>query len=154
MKVLDALDEGKRLWSDPDNFTYMVDKKLIKIILNKIKEKYIMKKLMIILSVVLFSTSFISSVNGEKSPNKNTKKKPRVVVLTDAEIDDQCSMVRFLLYANDFDVEGIITTSSQYHSHGHNWAGDDWLNPYLNAYAEVYPNLVKHMTAIIRHLNT
>jgi len=70
--------------------------------------------------------------------------KPRVVVLTDAEIDDQCSMIRFMLYANDFDVEGIITTSSQYHSHGHRWAGDDWLDPYLDAYAEVYPNLVKH----------
>jgi len=67
--------------------------------------------------------------------------KPRVIVLTDAEIDDQCSMVRFLLYADDFDIEGIITTSSQYHSHGHKWAGDHWIDPYLDAYAKVYPNL-------------
>jgi hypothetical protein len=28
--------------------------------------------------------------------------------------------------------------------HGHNWAGDDWVQPYLDAYAKVYPNLVKH----------
>ncbi|WP_281350190.1 hypothetical protein [Maribellus comscasis] len=34
-------------------------------------------------------------------------------------------MARFLLYANDFSVEGIITSSSQYHAHGHKWAGDD-----------------------------
>lgn len=70
--------------------------------------------------------------------------KPRVIVTTDGEIDDECSMVRFLLYANEFDVEGIITSSSQYHWQGHKWAGDDWMRPYLNAYAEVYPNLVKH----------
>jgi hypothetical protein len=70
--------------------------------------------------------------------------RPRVIVTTDGEIDDECSMVRFLLYANDFDIEGIVTSSSQYHWQGHNWAGDDWAQPYLDAYAKVYPNLVKH----------
>src|SRR5690606_11595053 len=40
--------------------------------------------------------------------------RPRVLVTTDGEIDDQCSMVRFLLHSNDFDVEGIVKTSSQY----------------------------------------
>lgn len=52
--------------------------------------------------------------------------KPRVLVTTDGEIDDQCSLVRFLLYANEWDIEGIITSSSQYHWQGHRWAGDDW----------------------------
>ena len=70
--------------------------------------------------------------------------RPRVIVTSDGEIDDECSLVRFLLYANEWDIEGIITSSSQYHSHGHNWAGDDWTQPYLDAYAKVYPNLVKH----------
>lgn len=70
--------------------------------------------------------------------------KPRIIVTSDGEIDDECSMVRFLLYANEWDIEGIITSSSQYHWHGHNWAGDDWLDPYLDAYEEVYPNLIKH----------
>jgi hypothetical protein len=70
--------------------------------------------------------------------------KPRVLVTTDGEIDDECSMVRFLLYANEWDIEGIITSSSQYHWQGHKWAGDDWMQPYLKAYAEVYPNLIKH----------
>ncbi len=103
-----------------------------------------MKKLLTILIVLLVFTNLISCTNVEKTPDKTVVEKPRVVVLTDAEIDDQCSMVRFLLYTNDFDVEGIITTSSQYHSHGHRWAGDDWLNPFLDAYGKVYPNLVKH----------
>jgi hypothetical protein len=70
--------------------------------------------------------------------------KPRVIVTSDGEIDDECSMVRFLLYTNEWDVEGIITSSSQYHWHGHRWAGDDWIDPYLEAYTEVYPNLIKH----------
>jgi len=70
--------------------------------------------------------------------------RPRVIATTDGEIDDECSMIRFLLYANDWDVEGIITTSSKYHWHGHNWAGDDWMEPILDAYKKVYPNLVKN----------
>ncbi|MFN3148859.1 DUF1593 domain-containing protein [Bremerella sp.] len=70
--------------------------------------------------------------------------RPRVIVTSDGEIDDECSLVRFLLYANEFDIEGLITSSSQYHAHGHRWAGDDWMQPYLEAYAKVYPNLVKH----------
>lgn len=70
--------------------------------------------------------------------------KPRVIVTTDGEVDDECSMVRFLLYANEWDIEGIITSSSQYHWQGHRWAGDDWAQPYLDAYAKVYPILVKH----------
>ena len=70
--------------------------------------------------------------------------KPRVIVTSDGEIDDECSLVRFLLYANEWNIEGIVTSSSQYHWHGHKWAGDDWMEPTLKAYAEVYPNLVKH----------
>lgn len=92
---------------------------------------------LLVLSTVLFSCR--GQDNGS-AMNSRT----RVIVTSDGEIDDECSMVRFLLYTNEWDVEGIITSSSQYHSHGHNWAGDDWLEPYLNAYAEVYPNLVKH----------
>jgi hypothetical protein len=73
-----------------------------------------------------------------------TNDRPRVIATSDGEIDDECSMVRFLLYANEWDIEAIISSSSQYHSHGHNWAGDDWVQPYLDAYTKVYPNLVEH----------
>ena len=40
--------------------------------------------------------------------------KPRVFVLTDIENepDDAMSMVRFLTYANQFDVEGLVATTS------------------------------------------
>jgi hypothetical protein len=92
-------------------------------------------------SIVIFAmilTNFTDSVHAA------TAGKPRVIATTDGEIDDQCSMVRFLLYANEWDIEGIVTSSSQYHWRGHRWAGDDWIEPYLDAYEKVYPNLVKH----------
>ena len=40
--------------------------------------------------------------------------RPRVVVMTDIanEPDDQMSMVRFLLYSNQFDVEGLVASTS------------------------------------------
>jgi len=78
------------------------------------------------------------------TPAASSFQKPRIIVTSDGEIDDQCSMVRFLLDTNEWDVEGIVTSSSQYHWQGHSWAGDDWIEPYLDAYAQVYPNLVKH----------
>lgn len=46
------------------------------------------------------------------------KNKPRVIVTTDGEADDRASMVRFLLTANEFDVEEIINSSSQSHWEG------------------------------------
>nr|WP_305121806.1 nucleoside hydrolase-like domain-containing protein [Pedobacter mongoliensis] len=81
----------------------------------------------------------VTATFAQQKPDKT-----RVIVTSDGEIDDECSMVRFLLYANEWDIEGIITSSSQYHWQGHRWAGDDWLNPYLDAYQKVYPNLIKH----------
>ena len=93
---------------------------------------------------LLLAVSLCPGYAKADSNNSLSVERPRVIVTSDGEIDDECSMVRFLLYANEWDVEGIITSSSQYHSHGHNWAGDDWIQPYLNAYQKVYPNLVKH----------
>jgi hypothetical protein len=92
-----------------------------------------MNKMLLLTTIVLGVCSSVTAVE-----------KPRVIVTSDGEIDDECSMVRFLLYANEWDIEGVITSSSQYHWQGHRWAGDDWIQPYLDAYAKVYPNLVKH----------
>ena len=45
--------------------------------------------------------------------------KVRTVVTTDGEVDDMDSFIRFLLYANEFKLEGLVYTSSQWH-----WKGD------------------------------
>lgn len=45
--------------------------------------------------------------------------KPRVIVTTDGEVDDQNSLRHMLLYANDLDIAGIVYSASQFH-----WQGD------------------------------
>ena len=68
--------------------------------------------------------------------------RPRVIVLTDAETDDRCSMVHFLLYTNDMQVDGIIQTNSCFQKRG--WSHEPWLKKQLDAYEKVYPNLKVH----------
>jgi hypothetical protein len=69
--------------------------------------------------------------------------RPRVVVLTDIanEPDDQMSLVRFLLYSNQWDVEGLVATTST-------WLKDrvrpDVIHSVLDGYEKVQPNLLKH----------
>ncbi len=66
--------------------------------------------------------------------------KKRLLVLTDigGDPDDQQSMVRLLLYANDFDLEGLIATSVR------SQVNPDQIYERIEAYREVRPNLVKH----------
>ncbi|MGW2093576.1 nucleoside hydrolase-like domain-containing protein [Promicromonospora sukumoe] len=78
--------------------------------------------------------------------------KPRTVITQDGEIDDMDSLVRFLYYANEVDLEGIVYSSSRYHYRGdpeagvppYRWTGTEWLDEYIDQYEQVYPNLVKH----------
>ncbi|HWA87073.1 MAG TPA: nucleoside hydrolase-like domain-containing protein, partial [Opitutus sp.] len=69
--------------------------------------------------------------------------KPRLIVLTDLsnEPDDEESLVRLLVYANEFDLEGLVATTS-------NWLKqnprEDLIRRDLAAYAKVLPNLAKH----------
>lgn len=46
-------------------------------------------------------------------------RKPRVVITADPELDDANSLIRYLLYSADFQTEGLIYASSQFH-----WTGD------------------------------
>jgi hypothetical protein len=68
--------------------------------------------------------------------------KPRVIVMTDGEIDDHSSMIRFLLYTCDVELEAIIETNSIFQRKGH--SDKDWYDKQLDAYQEIYPNLIKH----------
>jgi hypothetical protein len=69
--------------------------------------------------------------------------KPRVIVLTDItnEPDDEESMVRFLVYSNEYDVEGMIATTSV-------WLRDavrpEKIQERVDAFAKVRANLLKH----------
>jgi hypothetical protein len=74
----------------------------------------------------------------------NTRVRPRVIVTTDGEIDDRCSMVRFLMYANEFQVEGLIHSSSRFHWLGQTWSGVEWIVSQIDQYARVYDHLRQH----------
>jgi len=67
----------------------------------------------------------------------------RVVVMTDIanEPDDQMSLVRFLVYASHFDVEGLIATTSTWMK---NRVRPDVIHTLVNAYEEVRPSLLQH----------
>ncbi len=79
------------------------------------------------------------------SYHASAQDKPRVIVCTDGEADDKASFVRFLLYTNDYDVEGLIYTSSQYHYAPNHWTGSSWMqNDFIPKYAQVYSNLIQH----------
>ncbi|HYO22148.1 MAG TPA: nucleoside hydrolase-like domain-containing protein, partial [Flavisolibacter sp.] len=67
------------------------------------------------------------------------QKKARVIAMTDGEIDDHSSMVRFLLYTCDIDLLAIIETNSVYQRKGH--SNEDWYEKQVAAYEKVYPNL-------------
>jgi hypothetical protein len=72
--------------------------------------------------------------------------KPRLIVLTDLsnEPDDEESLVRLLVYADQFDLEGLVATTS-------NWLKqnprEDLIRRDLAAYALVQPNLARHSPA-------
>ena len=67
----------------------------------------------------------------------------RVFVLTDIsnEPDDEESMVRFLVYANEYDVEGLVATTSTWLK---SQTREDLIRRQIDAYGQVRGNLAKH----------
>ena len=69
--------------------------------------------------------------------------KLRVLVTTDIEADpdDSQSLIRFLLYSNQWDVEGLIATSS---IHQKTRVAPESILAILKSYNKIQPNLLKH----------
>lgn len=76
--------------------------------------------------------------------------KTRILILTDIENepDDAQSLVRFLLYANQFDVEGIVATTSCWQR---NKTAEWRIHEIVDAYGKVRDNLEKHETGYPTH---
>ncbi len=103
------------------------------------------------LSAVLVAVGLPDYADAQTTPER-----PRVVVLSDfppldviigsgpthkkSDPDDVQSMVRFLLYANEFDVEGLIATSATFA----NFSDKGNIYDILELYDEVDENLRKH----------
>ena len=93
-----------------------------------------MKRIFLLILIVGYFAGQSYSIGQEQ--------KPRVIVMTDGEIDDHSSMIRFLLYTCDVEVCAIIETNSIFQRVGH--SNEDWYENQLEAYDNVYPNLIKH----------
>ncbi len=95
--------------------------------------------------------------------------KPRTIVTCDPELDDNNSMIRFILHATDFQIDGLVYTSSRFHWKGDGkgttqlvegseydqlglgpqtswrWSPDErFIDDILDAYEECYDNLKVH----------
>lgn len=126
--------------------------------------------LAIVLSLLISLVSVSVMAESEDSTKSQTKdkKKPRTVLLLDPELDDQNSLVRYLLYSNNFDTKGIVYQSSSVHWKGDgkgtlfqgasehsrmgigpiaSWRWDEgtrFIEEAIDIYSEVYPNLSVH----------
>lgn len=71
--------------------------------------------------------------------------KPRLIVVSDIanEPDDQMSLVRLLVYSNQFDLEGLIASTSRHLRTG---PRPDVMRSVIAAYAKLQPNLLKHQS--------
>lgn len=73
--------------------------------------------------------------------------KPRLIVLTDigGDPDDQQSMIRLMVYSNEFEIEGLIASASGTPGElKENKVRPDLIREIVQAYGEARPNLVKH----------
>ena len=132
-----------------------------------------MKKVVdFIIPLIVFFTGCVSSgerVESETISDKirSSLSKPRTIITTDGEVDDQDTFIRMLLYLNEFNVEGLVYSSSQWHWKGDEkgtlftsementarlygeraelrWPGTTWMQEMIEKYAAVYDNLIKH----------
>ena len=112
--------------------------------------------------------------NSATAQHSNTQARPRIVVTADPELDDNNSLIRFLLYSSDLQIEGLIYASSQFHWKGdgkgtkwfvpgreyarfglnlcpcESWRWDEderFIHDAVEAYRKVYPNLKVHNPA-------
>jgi hypothetical protein len=89
--------------------------------------------------ILLFALCFQNSnLFAQENPTKQ-----RVLVLTDIENepDDAMSMVRFMTYSNQWDIEGLLATTS---THQRNKTATWRIRQIISAYGKVRNNLLLH----------
>ncbi|MCX6302861.1 MAG: DUF1593 domain-containing protein [Bacteroidia bacterium] len=119
-----------------------------------------MKKYLLLLVIIII----LSCCSDTSVP---VTEKPRTIITTDGEVDDMDSFIRMLLYSNEFDIEGLVYSSSMWHYAGDGkgtlftsempmtarmygqktdlrWPGTTWMETLIDKYTLVYPNLIKH----------
>ncbi len=119
----------------------------------------------------IFLCLFVFFCNHTIAQSTYNSTRPRIIVTCDPELDDNNSLIRFLLYSSDVQVEGLIYASSGFHWKGDGrgtkwfvpgreytrfgldtcpctswrWAKDEhFIHTAVDAYAKVYANLKIH----------
>lgn len=90
--------------------------------------------------------AFGISSNGSSSTDnlQSFSYKPRIFILSDIlnEPDDSMSLVRYLLYSNEFNTTGLCATTSWWMK---NATHPEAMEKIINAYGEVVDNLNQHV---------
>jgi hypothetical protein len=91
-----------------------------------------------ILSTIAFALLFLSTATAAD--------KARLLVLTDIgeDPDDQQSMIRLMVHANEFDIEGLIATAVNPSDDPKKVVRPELIHEIVEAYSKVRSNLVRH----------
>jgi hypothetical protein len=105
--------------------------------------------------LAVYEQEFLPSARADQRPNRTARSEDRdagrlrLIIETDAggDPDDEQSLVRFLLYANEWDVEGIIANrvrAIDKENRNPERTGLGIVRRQLKAYERCYPSLVRH----------
>lgn len=86
-------------------------------------------------------------VQCSKNQSTTTSPKPRLLITTDigGDPDDTQSLIRLLVYANEFELEGLVASASGTIGEvGKAVVRTDLITELVKVYGEVHPNLSKH----------
>lgn len=113
----------------------------------------------------------VSAFANQTNAQDTRDTRPRIIITADPELDDNNSLIRFLLYSTDVQIEGLVYASSQFHWKGDGkgtkwyvpgreyarfgldkcpceswrWAKDErFIHDIVDAYEKVYANLKVH----------
>ena len=97
----------------------------------------------------IFAVGLLATDVAAASVSAMKSSPPRTVVTTDMEQDDLNSLIRYLLYTNELDTQGIVYSASEWHwaGNGQNWTDYRWTGSQtiedvvIKAYGDVYDNL-------------
>jgi hypothetical protein len=119
-------------------------------------------------TALIFACFVFQSTNAQEITSQSG---PRIVITADPELDDNNSLIRFLLYSSDLQIEGLVYASSGFHWKGDGkgtkwyvpgreyarfgmdkcpceswrWAKDErFIHDAVDAYEKVYKNLKVH----------
>lgn len=96
----------------------------------------------LLIQSIWISSSFLAVLDAAETPDGATEK-PRIIVTTDlgADPDDEQSMVRLLVSANEFDIEGLIVSTGCWKKEQHDTA---MLDKLVDGYGACLKNLKVH----------